>query len=361
MKTSDIVLHMQENLPKFSTSFSTSQQATDISVVGTTVTVTMTGHGYTTNNVVSVVDSAFLIPVTDIDVSGDTVIFTTGARTDLTTGETSQVYLSSATQPSIDGNYPLVNAIHNYDDTVWGFELSTFPNTALTDVVLHDQRDFCINGLYSVTVVDANTFTFQLPDAIPETLDIDTVLTTFHSEIRVFGASEIERAVKTYELQSPGVIWAVVVLDDSVTSKDSNITTDAVAEQGNLNHWRCFQNTPFSVYLFIPTENNLTGRIARDSAETEKPNLFKTLLNAKFDTLFDNSATSTVVPVNDGKFEYKKNHYIHQFVFSQMVDVSLDDVYYAGKTRNFNNIQFDIVNPNEDNDEVIMSTFISLD
>jgi hypothetical protein len=360
MKLYDIVSHMQENLTKVSDRFSTIQTPVSVSASGDLVSVEMTGHGIADGGVISVSNSSFLNPISSITQETDYVEFVTSSYNDLTNDESKSVYLTSISDPSIDGSYDLISVDHDYDNDIHSFSVASFADVALSDVVLNEFRDLCVNGLYNITLVDDDNFTYQLPEDIGTTLSINASDTKIHTGINITGTTDIDRALKTYEVQLKNVLWAFVEIEDVVTSKDSKITTDAMAEQGDLNFWSIYQNTPFSVYVVVPSDYKLLGRFARDIAEEEKVNLFKILVGAKFDTGFTNSASSSTIPTGDGKYEYKKNHYIHQFQFSQMPEITQDDVYHSGLTSNWKSIEIDILNKNIDNNDVIQSTKINL-
>lgn len=344
-----------EVLPRHTDKFSEYFTPTSMVLSGTTVTVTKTAHGLTDGQLVSITEADFINPITNIDDTGDYPLFTATGDTDLTQGYNTAVRLSSASSPSIDGDYTLQSVVDRTN-----FELNSFPNTGLTDVVLHEDRELGVNGLYNITKIDADSFSYEITQGVGTTLSIDATSAKIHNEVRITGGSDIDRVLKTYETQLVDKLWGFVVLDNTLTSKDSQITTDAQMEQKNQNFWRCFYLSPFSFYVFIPTNNKLTGRFARDEAEDLRPYLFKSLLNATFDTGFTlGEAENFVAPLGDGRYEYKETYYIHQFQFQQTANIGQDDVYNGSVSRNFNNIQLNVLD--EVYEEVIQSTSIDLD
>jgi hypothetical protein len=221
MKALDIITHLMEHLPRHTDKFTDFFESEGASIAGPVVTITKTAHGLQTGHVVSVTDGAFLNPVASLaDVTGGVQVVTT-EKHDISYGWQGQVYLTSATDPSVDAWYDVVSVQSNLI-----FTIASFPDVALTDVVLHEYREVGINGLFAVSVVDVDTFTYTLDTDPGLTLALDSKV-KIHNKLRISGASTIERCAKAYEKQSPDDMWGFVILGENAISKSRFANTDS--------------------------------------------------------------------------------------------------------------------------------------
>lgn len=365
MKAQDVILQLTENLPKYSSLFSTSFKPTTVVVAGALVTVTKVAHGVVDQHIISVTDALLVNPITAIDDSGDTVRMTTTNDHGLTMSQEGlnpiydptpeKIALTSVADPSIDGNYDLVGVPDRET-----FEITAFAEPALTDVILKEVRDFSVNGLFEATYVSDDVFTYTLPQSIG-TVTVDPTSMNIHSKNRISGAATIERAIENYEHQVAGALWAYVILDETVINKDRYVSSDADMEQGGTSEWNGLLLCPFSVYVFVPI-SEITGRLARDTSSfTVRPALYQSLLGVFFDTGFENVPDSGVSPRGDDIHEYKKAYYIHKFDFGQVAQISRGDTYETSRTGAWRDLKFDFINTVTDNGEIIVSTEVDLD
>jgi len=356
MKASDIILHLIQELPKYTDKFSEKFTVDSASISGATVTIGKTAHGLITGNIISVVGGAFLNPISDIDDSGEGVLMTTANSHDLTGQEAGvyEVYLSSVTDSSVDGLYTLEGTIDRLQ-----FLVPTFPDTGLTDVILSEFREVGIDGLYSVTVINADTFTYELSDDPEVTMDITTDTEIKHS-FRISGASTIQRCVSAYEQQTAGKLWGFVVLGENAVSKSRAAQSDIDTEQGGLNYWDAQYLSPFVLYVFSPVAGT-TALSERDDMEDLRPHLFRSLLGARFDSGFKYSEGTSTIPVSDGVNLYQEKFYVHEFSFQQMSSISQVDTYQGSPTRAWNDLHIDFINTATDNGEVIAAADIKMD
>lgn len=356
MKCADIIKQLIENVPKHTDLFSSSFNPDAVSVAGGVVTVTKTAHGLQNNKYISVTGGQIVTSVSNIDDSGDNVVFTTATNHDLTGGEwLESVNITSASTPAVDGDYDLVTVPNRQT-----FTLASFPDTGVTDLKLNENRSVGVDGLYKITLIDTDNFSFQLADDIgsvtikPETMEVQ-------NKVRISGAVSLQRARKSYEQKQDEELWLFVVLGDNDINKDRYVNTDSEMEQGGLNEWNGILLSPFHVYCFIPSQNSISGRISRDLAEDVRPILYSSLLGKAFGTGFTNQAVGNVFPVGDGSEAYAGAYYIHRFTFRQNAQISALDTLYISKNTAFRDVAFDYENTATDNGEVIMSTSVDLD
>lgn len=374
MKCSDIILFMRQWLPMFTDKVSDVTTPDAVSVSGTTVTVTKAAHGRTTGEIITVLDAEAKNPISNIDDSGDTVVFTTSGNHGLTFGfgsgnsQTTTVKLSSATDPGIDGTYTAV-AVPNRKS----FELASFPDALLTDVILNEvpraQAGTVgnINGIFTVTVSDADTYTYQLASAGATDPAVDPSTVSIHAPVRISGGESIERIWKSYEEQPKDNVWAFVVLGDTTTSKDRDVPGDSILEQGGANEWNAQMPSPFNVYLFVPCKDSVTGkttvsgRAARDLCEVLRAPLYNTLIGTSFDSGFAEPTQSAVGPLGDGFWDYRKAYYIHEYRFSQTAVVTDGDVFRKDGDVPLRDMRIESVDVFNENNNILSTADLDLD
>jgi len=356
MQAKEIILHLRENLPRFSDLFSVYVAPEAIVIAGNLVTVTKTAHGLANKHLLTVTHARVANPIDTVSGDATEAFLVTQDPHDLTEGYQSTARLESASTPAVNNDYELLSVPGRNDLSVKGL---TVP--APGDLTLKEDREVGINGLFEIAWIDDDNFSYVIPwDFSGGAPVIDVPNTRLHTAVRVSGASEVERIIEAYDAQPPDDMWAFVVLGDTNINKDRYVNTDADMEQGGTNTWNGLLMSPFSVYTFAPVEK-ITGRYARDLNEDTRPALYSSLLGATFYTGFTHEADSGVYPQGDGKHEYKKAYYIHNFEFSQVAQIANSDTLLASPTSAWRDLKFDYINIMTDNGEIIVSTEVDLD
>jgi hypothetical protein len=348
-----------KHLPAKTNSFTEYFNPEAISLSGTTVTVTKIAHGLGVGSLLSVTGSEIVNSIVSITDTVDGVVFETQYPHDLSLYEDSiysdvfrSVSLSSASSPAIDGSYTLTDITDRTH-----FTLTSFPDVLLTDVKLLENREVSINGLYDIKTATADTFTFELQEALDEDHIILPSSVNIHYALRVRGASTIERVVENYNPSTSGKLWGYVILDDVSPNKSIYSETDANVEMGGSNDWQAIMLQPFSFYVFVPELDTTDGMISRDACEDLRLPIYQCLCGKSFATGLTKSADSATAPNGDGPFDgNNKAYYIHKFDFMQNMVVTQSDTLIDAQSRAISSIQFDYLNWIDENGRVIVST-----
>lgn len=365
MKAQDIITHMMRYLPQYSTRYSSNITPTSIVVSGTTVTMVFAAaHGVVDGGIVNVHGALIENPIDTIDDSGDNIVFTTTLDHDITygwTNETQTVNLTSVTDPSVNGDYTLLSSINRRT-----FEIATFPDTALADVVLNEPRSLSINGTFNIDLISDTSFSFELDSAFAVDPNVKTESVSVDNYIRISGGVSIDRIEKAYTEQSKHEMWAFVVLGDTETSKDRNVSDDATLNQRNMNAWNVNMMQDFAVFLFVPSKKedgkvSLTGRYARDLIEDERVALYKALLGTEFDTGFAQDPISSTVPNGDGLQKDANAYIIYRFNFQQVAEVTSDDIVNKANHVALRDISIDYLDAFRENGNIIMEADVNTD
>lgn len=324
MKTTDIIGQLQAVLPQETDLFSTTISVVSITPSGNTATVvTSAVHGLSIGNSVAISGSESPIGITSITRVSTLVTVVTTTDHDITEGFNTTVTLSGANEAEFNGTFNLNTAVNRRTFTFTVADSG--PTTGTGTMLLEDPGDpIGFNGLFTVITVPTTTsFTYTLGKVLTVPAD-GTILT--HGSLRVTGAATIERALLMYTKQSTqSDMWAFVVLDDGVVSKDRSSRNDALSSvgPGGDRRQQFIQNA--SVYVFVKTTTELSGRVARDLMVDVRALLLKSLIGVKFTSDLNAQDGSGMIYGGDGIEIYDGAIYVHRFEFQLLTSITNDD------------------------------------
>lgn len=358
MLCSDIIKHIANYLPRYSSLFSITLPVQSVAIVGNDVDITFTAaHNLTTGDQITISNVLVNTEIDTLTFNADnTVTATTLTDHDLTEKWQTTITLANSTVSAVNGTFTLLT-VPNRRTFTYSFTLGAQTPPFGTVYLLENIENNLINGVHSVTVlstteirvtVTGNTFT-----------NIDASNLAVNTGVNVSGATNIERLTDAYESQTPIEPWLFVVLDDVTIGKSRGAPLDSLQNQGNQNSWNIEQIAEFTTYVFIPSSDKITGRDARDKSEVLRSALYKTLINANFDNgLAASTPVSNVVPVGDGIVAYSEAYYLHQYKWQQVSQITSSDVGNFGSTRAFRDLDMRILNSFGEN---LTSDLINLD
>lgn len=324
MKTTDIIGQLQAVLPQETSLFSTTISVVSITPSGTTATVvTSSVHGLSVGNSVAISGSESPIGITSITRVSTLVTVVTTTDHDITEGFHTTVTLSGANEAEFNGTFTLITAVNRRTFTFT--VANSGPTTGTGTMILEDPGDpIGFNGLFTVDTVPTTTsFTYTLGKVLTVPAN-GTIL--MHLSLRVSGAATVERAVEMYTKQSTqSDMWAFVVLDDGVVSKDRTSRNDALASiaPGGDRRQQFIQNA--SVYVFVKSTGDLSGRVARDLMVDVRALLLKALIGVKFTSDLNAQDGSGMIYGGDGVEIYDGSTYVHRFEFQLLTSITNDD------------------------------------
>lgn len=360
MQAQDVITQLYTCMPRFNSNFSVLLSDFSIGVAGTTVTVTTTSpHGLTTGNAVVAANmpTKTEIATFDLDDLNDILTITTVTNHDLTEEFFDTVEIVDSTNANLNGTFELLTVPNRRTFTVrfTGTDISS-PGTAN----LLENRSFgSINGTYQITVVDTTNFTYEIPFASSDT---EADKGTISTGIRISGGSDIERITENYTLQTQNEdLWGFVVTESSISNKDRNVTNDATLNQGGLNDWNVLYLETFTFYVFVPTDNDITGRRAKDLCDKIKPDIYNCVLGVEFPSGFSSDNVSPIYPLGDEFFGYFGAYYIHSYRFEQISRITTADITNYDANVSFRDIDFSITDVIEGSSDIEFSGSVDLD
>ena len=329
MIAQDIVDKLAANIPLYTSGFSSSIVAISIIPTGTTATaITAAAHGLNDQQTISIIDAE--APV-EIDTAtflrtASTAQFSTLQDHDFTLSELDKINggktitISGATEAEFNGTFSLLNVLNRRELVI------AVDNSGSTTIsgspIVEDANGGIFKGIFTATVIDANTFTYELP--IAYTLPAAGIALV-QIDLRIAAVLDIEQYLAdVYTTQTINADQLIVQLGDVSQNKRRNEVTDASDSTNGNNSFTPILLQPFAVYIVMNATSDLTGAALRDKVESVYiPAIFKCILGAQFSTGFTyNNYRSTFT--GHGVFAYSdssgknKAIYAHEITFEQL-------------------------------------------
>lgn len=339
MRAKDFILQLSAKLPQFVDDFTTSFSVSSLTRTGTTVTVTTaTVHGLTIGKSVNIVGAQTPITISSITRVGIVATLVTAADHDMTTKVPGTVEISGATESEFNGTFTVIQEVNR---RTIKFQVADSGPTAATGSPLLLNGSSVLqsyNGLKKVTTVPTTTtFTYEVTDSTLFTPASGTI--TAKTLPRISGAATTERALASYTAQPTDDAWLYVVLNDGIANKNRTLDIDGTDNIQRTNHFKQFVSQTVSLYVYIPTSAQISGRKARDRAEELLRPICQSILFAKFDSLLANGKYNAL-QFNEHGFEgYNTAFYIHRFTFEMTLLFGIDDTIGADEDVAFRDIE----------------------
>ncbi len=334
MRLLDIVTQLQLLLPKYTDKVSTIVGITSMTVSANVATIiTSAAHGLRTGQAATMANVEVKTPITGVSQSGTLFTFTTSPAHDLTEGWHATVTLSGFTNSNWNGTFTLNAANKRTEFTVQSAEDVPVLNG---NEVLHEIRSDGVNGRFSITVVNATTFTIA-----GTFLNGTYTGGAVNSDVRVAGSVTIERAIEQYTEQKLNECWIFVVMNDADISKSRHAFSDATATPAMGHDIRLKLIDGFSANIIIPTSSELLATSAMDICRHNllQP-ILKSLFGARCPTGLAGDMDFRTVPTGHGIADYNKAFLVYTYSFEATMIMTEDDAVLAGDNRAFRDIDY---------------------
>lgn len=351
MKISDVVRQIRAVLPNYTNYFGDAISIASINAAGGVATITTaTAHGLATGAATTIAGVETRTPISAVIKDGLNYTFTTGLDHDLTLGwtEHSQIELGGFTDAAWDVVYDLKAVDNRRSFKV--MSAATTPTLNGNEYLLEKDRIDGINGVYSVTVTGATTFTITGGF-------IDGVYTPINGAVylnpRVASVIDIDRALDEYTKSELNDFWLFVEPVDVEVSKDRSTYSDATATITNGQEMRTRMLDGFVCYIVAPVTNQIA---AEDSLDICRHDLLlpmmRTLYGVKFDTGLSNAADFRTILSGHGVAAYNKAFLVYRYEFQVIVDLTDDDTVLPTATRAFRDIDYTLAIGGNDTDDM---------
>lgn len=352
MKLKPLVNQLSEFLPFNSNLFTNINTIISLIRSGSLATVTTANaHGLGVGQVIVITGAVEFVPITSLSLNTETnqvtvrtgtidhglslgMNFKTRSTTDLT------VTLQDVSDSEYNGEFTLLQ-VPNRNAFIFQMPFTPANDPPNDGAVLNYAANF-FTGLKQVTSVPTTTaFQYTIStSASTNTTDSGSV----HSNWRISGAVDLERATDSYTKQAIDKYWLFVTPNASVVSKNRDILNDSVTtyrRNGQVFRQRLIESV--NMYVFAPTANDLSGRVAIDDLEDVKVSLFKTILRfptaAQYDA--DNQTDNQFVFTYNSSqvVAYNTAFITFQFIFDTNYDITYHDTFNSNQYAPFRNIQ----------------------
>jgi len=337
MKAQDVVNQLSGALPLFTSQFTTTLSVSSIVVSSNLATVTtIDPHKFETDYVVVIRDAITPNAITSLTRVGSIATAVTLNKHNITKQINGKqfVTISGAAESEYNGSQTLLKIIDGNTITFLVDGTPASPDTGspiLEEFFLlsDDVAGFThINGVHKITVTSPTTFTYPT-NAVPDVIAIGTILV--ESCPRISSSVDLERVIDSYTAQENKELWGFVILEDRTANKDRKINIDASNSRSGGSDSRQIVTSPFSFYVFVPTRDELSGRLARDDMEDLTSPLFRSLLGVRFETGLSGNNWSEVTFLSHGIQAYNTAFYVHRFSFEAIIDITFEDTAKANE------------------------------
>lgn len=354
MKSADIVRQLQRVLPRYTALFSDALSIESLTYSGGLVTcVTDVPHDLSNGDVVYITGALTPVSITSLTRIGNIATAITASNHDFTDNYTETVEILGATPTAYNGTHKF---IHQPNRRTFEFEILGNPATPATGniKVLCDFK-YGYNGQHIVTVVDETTFTYAISSA-PESPAVGSI--ALHKGFRISNAVSLERIEEAYTKQLPNKMWAFVVLDNVMASRDRLALTDSTTTANRGVDFRQTIVEPFTIYIAAPCSDEISGANVRDKMDEVFKALCRAIVGFKTETIFYTDNTFLINFASHGLASYQYAYYIHAFRFENQAVITMPDTVDIDESVAFRDLNFDIHNTK---DVVIQQNFVDLD
>ena len=308
MFLSDLVNQTKSFLPLFTELFTDNVSINSISKSGDDVTVSATAHGLILGQEMVISGVKTEIVITTISTTGGIATASCATDHDLTLGFTLTAEIISA-ESAYNGRFNLLAAP---DSKTFTFKVSgTPPDSSGT---LRNFHNLGFNGAQIVTeVVNVDTFKYVLENDSLLAGNGDNMLVM--KEPRIARAADLERADDSYTKKKTNELWGFFVLEPSPTSNDRTINNDSNNERQPTDEFKLRIIDNATLYVFIPTQKDLTGGIAMDQAQALLRPIYKTLAGYIPQKVFSPPQQTLLMPDGHEVTGYNAAFFIYEYRF----------------------------------------------
>lgn len=341
MKARDIAETLAARLPLLVDDFTTNISVLTLTSSGTTVTgTTASAHNIPVGENIGITGATTPIAIDTFARIGTIGTITTSADHDITKSSRVPVDVvvgvEGAIEPEFNGSFTVLAVPNRRTLTVL---MDDSGATSATGTLLLIDGAGCFSeydGVHTITATPtATTFEYEVPRALFSpaggTIEI-------RREARITASVTIDRVVDQYTEGVPSSPWIFVVLDDVTASKSRRQESDAVDNNQRQSYYRQQIMQDASIYVIIPTDNDMAASDARDRCEDLLKPICQSILMQRFDTGLTASALNPLNFVSHGFALYNTAYYMHGYSFQQVADMGIGDTVGAECDVAFRNI-----------------------
>lgn len=324
MRASDVVSKLRLLLPQLTGELTDDVEVSSVTRSGTQLTVRcLYDHHLEVGRAVALSGAVTQIAISSLTRVGTVGTLGVAADHDLTSGIASTVTLSGSVEAEFNGTFDVLKIANR---RTIEFEMADAGATSATgSPVLQGAesalRDY--NVLYEVLQVP-NEHSFVVQHPATDLLDpIGSIVA--RTRPRISAGVNPDRLMESYTVDSYRKKWLFVVLGDATAVVNEAIQTPISDFTTRGADYQQHVTQSFSLYLFIPCDDETAAAAARDEAEDLFGPICRSVLNSRFDSGLSVGEVGTVHFLRHGPHAYNSAVYVHEFEFEQVVTLTEGD------------------------------------
>jgi len=324
MNSQEIIALLQARIPLHTDSFSDTQGAL-LTSVGNTVTAVSVAHGLSVGEACVISKAQSDVGIESFTRNGILGTIITSTDHDVTNG-LGTVEAAGATESAFNGTFTIHDTPNRRTIKVVMADVGELAATGSPVLVDGESVFRGYNGPQSVSaVLDPDTFQYEIvgSDLLPASGS-----PLLNRGLRISGSSTLDRIIDAYTKQPRAKNWMYVVLGDVVASKSRQVQNDAQDVLGRGAQGEGFQQIiiqSVTVYTFLPTADELAGRLARDESEVIFRHICGSILFSEPSSGVACKTQTALTFVNHGIQGFNAAFYVHQYTFEQVADLTFAD------------------------------------
>lgn len=326
-----IIAQLYKYIPRATNLFANIVTPVSASVDNSTpqkLSINISNHGLITGKQVTIINSLINNPITGVSqyTASDGVTnilrFTVQAAHDITVGYTENIILAGFTDGGLNQQWTELYVPDRYH---FDIEYPTLP-TLTGNEVMQMIIEIGIDGIWPVTVIDANNFTISLnsamyiaPGPVPQ---LEVALSQNITWVKDFKVVQ-----EMYTKQAPGSNWMFLVMEDCHLSKDVYVPDDASAKNTPGIEQRLFMINNFTIDVIIPTDTDIGGS---NAVQLCWGPLLLAMISVMSGVQFNNTnenANYLTVLKSHSALVYNRAYYGHGYTFEYVYVIDNSDVF----------------------------------
>jgi hypothetical protein len=332
MQAVDVVNRLKEVVGKYNDDFVDIIEVSSLTRSGTTATLTTTtDHNLTTGDYITLRGAENPITILSLTRVDNVVTVITATPTNLVDPLKYDINLRNSLTVTISGADPIeyngtFQLLAVADDRLtFQYKITTTPATPATIEGYFLQPDYeDYNGYKQITVTASNIFTYAISNNVqsPAQGDIKVI-----SASRIAWGATLERVIQYHEadINRTQQNWMYVVLGSEIAYKDATVASDIDAAMNKNEEYYYEVDQNISIYIFLPTENEILGGFGSDKARSLRSLIIKSIANYAFPSDLCDQVYQPARYVLSEEEDYNVAYYAHRLDFNAKGIISQKD------------------------------------
>lgn len=348
MKTSEIVSHLKDKIPQLTNLFGIDLDVTSMILQGgkTVRVITVQDHGLVVGSDFTISGARVknvLTSLTQVDNIATAITTNPVGFVSPFLNETVTVLVSGATEIEFNGTQ---NVTERINQTTFTYNITGDPSSPATgSPILEEFLPLQYNGRNVVTtIINTTTFEFESPVNIAD--DATGTSIKLSKDIRIARVADAVSIIDFYTKQTSGDLWMFVVLNETLTSKSRQVSSDAT-DAWNTGSRRLGIIQTLDIFIAATATESLSGADIRDLMEDIHLILSKTLIGFRPDTVFSTGKENALIFLSHGLSRFDSQRYFHQFTFELFFSVFSSDTLQPDVIVPINRMELNLTDPKD--------------